>query len=100
MPSSSMPAAPRLALTCRYASNTILMDMSYGLVDVMGSSSFRVGSWQQPDDATALLHTHYRRFNARTGSSATDWCLGIPPHGFRHLSFPYMYHQSASRVPS
>jgi hypothetical protein len=41
----------------------------------------RVGPWLRPNDATALLHVHYRRFNARTGDSVADRRIDIPPRG-------------------
>ncbi|MEA3180679.1 MAG: hypothetical protein QOI59_4202 [Gammaproteobacteria bacterium] len=42
---------------------------------------YRVDPCRRPDDATALLHVHYRRFNARTGGSVADGRIDIPPRG-------------------
>ena len=41
----------------------------------------RVVPCLRPNDATALLHAHYRRFNARTGDSVADRRIDIPPRG-------------------
>src|ERR1700756_2890175 len=50
--SSSMPAAPRLALTCWYASHTARFAMTYGFVDVMSLiPAKQVGVTRQPDNA-------------------------------------------------
>src|SRR3984893_6725813 len=48
--SSSMPAAPRLAFTCWYASHTARFAMQYGFVDVMSLiPAGRVGNLNRPD---------------------------------------------------
>src|SRR6516162_8551748 len=63
MVSSSMPAAPRLALTCWYASQTARFAMTNGFVDVMSLIPVcRVGDARQPDNAAPSLHPHYRGF--------------------------------------
>ena len=48
---------------------------------------YRVDPRLRPDDATALLHVHYRRFNARTGGSVADRCIDIPSRGFATCRF-------------
>src|ERR1022692_4168495 len=59
MVSSSMPAAPRLAFTCWYASHTVRFAMKYGFVDVMSLiPAWRVGNIRQPDNAAPSLHPH------------------------------------------
>src|ERR1039458_3573161 len=48
--SSSMPAAPRLAFTCWYASHTVRFAMQLGFVDVMSLiPAWRVGDVRRPD---------------------------------------------------
>src|SRR5882757_1857604 len=46
MVSSSMPAAPRLALTCWYASHTARFAMTYGFVDVIFTHP-RMTGWRR-----------------------------------------------------
>lgn len=47
----------------------------------------RVDPSLRPNDATALLRIHYRRFNAHTGSSVADRRIDIPPRGFATCRF-------------
>jgi hypothetical protein len=47
----------------------------------------QVGPCLRPNDATALLYVHYRRFNARTGDSVADRRIDIPPRGFATCRF-------------
>src|SRR5438093_7870686 len=90
MLSSSMPAAPRLALTCRYASHTARFAMTYGFVDVMSLiPAGRVGDVRQPDNAVPSLHPHCKGFSTTADSSAPHSGIGILPHGVCHLSFPF-----------
>src|ERR1039457_4668545 len=89
MVSSSMPAAPRLAFTCWYASHTVRFAMKYGFVDVMSLiPAWRVGDVRQPDNAAPSLHPYYKGFIATADSSAPRPGIGILPHGVCHLSFP------------
>ena len=86
MVSSSMPAAPRLALTCWYASQTARFAMTKGFVDDMSLiPAQRVGSTRQPDNAVPSLYPHYKGLLATTDSSAPRCGIGILPHGFCHL---------------
>src|SRR4051794_29046122 len=90
MVSSSMPAAPRLALTCWYASHTERFAIAKGFVDDMSLiPDERVGSLHQPDNAVPSLHPHCKGFLATTNSSAPRSGIGILPHGVSHLSFPF-----------
>jgi hypothetical protein len=87
--SSSMPAAPRLAFTCWYASHTVRFAMQYGFVDVMSLiPAGRVGNLNRPDNAAPWLHPHYEGFITTAGSSVPRPGIGILPHGVCHLSFP------------
>ena len=47
----------------------------------------RVDPSHRPNDATALLRVHYRRFNAHIGGSAADRRIDIPPRGFATCRF-------------
>ena len=47
----------------------------------------RVGPCLRPNDATALLHLHYRGFNAHIGSPAADGRFDIPPRGMATCRF-------------
>jgi hypothetical protein len=90
MVSSSMPAAPRLALTCWYASHTARFAMTKGFVDVMSLiPAGRVGDVRQPDDAVPSLHPHCKGFLTTADSSAPRSGIGILPHGVCHLLFPF-----------
>src|SRR6516164_3875680 len=65
MVSSSTPAAPRLALTCWYASQTARFAITKGFADVMSLiPAWQVGNTGQPDNAAPSLPSRYRRFNA------------------------------------
>src|SRR5215469_5127158 len=55
--SSSMPAAPRSALTCWYASHTARFAITNGFADAMSLiPAERVGNPHQPDNAAPSLH--------------------------------------------
>jgi len=87
--SSSMPAAPRLAFTCWYASHTARFAMQYGFVDVMSLIPVgRVGDLRRPVNAAPSLHPHYKGFIATADSSVPHPGIGILSHGVCHLSFP------------
>src|SRR5215831_6704051 len=80
--SSSMPAAPRLALTCWYASHTARFAMTKGFVDVMSLiPARRVGDARQPDNAAPSLYPHYKGLLATTDSSghrySSSWFLPL-----------------------
>src|SRR5947209_2914840 len=63
MVSSSMPAAPRLAFTCWYASHTSRFAIRKGFVGVMSLiPAWQVGGIRQLDNAAPSLHSHYRSF--------------------------------------
>src|SRR5208337_2675437 len=90
MVSSSMPAAPRLALTCWYASHTARLAITNDFVDAMSLiPAERVGNPHQPDNAAPSLRPHYKDFVATADSSAPRPGIGILPHGVCHLSFPF-----------
>jgi hypothetical protein len=90
MVSSSMPAAPRLAFTCWYASHTARFAITKGFVDAMSLiPAEQVGDRHHQDNAVPSLHPRYRGFFTTTNSSAPRSGLGILPHGFCHLSFPF-----------
>jgi hypothetical protein len=96
--SSSMPAEPRLALTCWYASHTARFAMTKDFVDVMSLiPAERVGDTRQPDNAAPSLHSHYKSFIATTSSPAPRPGIGILPRGFCHLSFPFPSRTKFSR---
>jgi hypothetical protein len=96
--SSSMPAAPRLAFTCWYASHTVRFAILKGFVDVRSLiPEWRVGPPRQRDNAAPSLHPHYKDFIATTGSSAPRSGIGILPHGVCHLSFPFTSRTRFSR---
>src|SRR6516162_3692092 len=98
MVSSSMPAAPRLALTCWYASHTARFAIPKGFVDVMSLiPAKQVGDTRQPDNAAPSLPSHCRRFIATMSSPDPRSGIGILPHGFRHLSFPFSSRTKFSR---
>src|SRR5208283_4285455 len=98
MVSSSMPAAPRLALTCWYASHTARFAMTLGFVDVISLiPTEQVGDTRQPDNAAPSLRSRYKSFIATTSSSAPRSGIGILPHGVRHLSFPFSARTKFSR---
>src|SRR5271157_4057881 len=83
MVSSSMPAAPRLALTCWYASHTSRFAITKDFVDFMSLiPAQQVGGTRQPDNAAPSLHSRYRRFIATMSSPrpsfwhrySSSWC--------------------------
>src|ERR1019366_2370930 len=76
----SMPAAPRLALTCWYASHTARFAMTLGFVDVISLiPTEQVGDTRQLDNAAPSLHSRYKSFIATTSSSAPRPGIGILP---------------------
>src|ERR1017187_3323890 len=78
--SSSMPAAPRLALTCWYDSHTARLAITNGFVDAMSLiPAERVGNPHQPDNAVPSLHPRYKGFLATANSSAPRPGIGILP---------------------
>jgi hypothetical protein len=90
MVSSSMPADPRLALTCWYAFHTARFAITKGFIDAMSLiPAERVGDARQPDNAVPSLHPYYKGFFTTADSSAPRSGIGILPHGFCHLSFPF-----------
>ena len=98
MVSSSMPAAPRLALTCWYASHTARFSITDGFVDVISLIPMKqVGDTRQPDNAAPSLHSRYKSFIATTSSSVPCPGIGILPHGVCHLSFPFSSRAKFSR---
>ena len=83
-------AAPLLDFTCWYASQIVRFAMLKGFVDVMSLlPDTRVGDIRQLDNAAPSLHSHYKSFITTTGSSAPCCGIGILPHGYGHLSFPF-----------
>ena len=98
MVSPSMPAAPRLALTCWYASHTARFAITYGFVDVISLIPMKqVGDTRQLDNAAPSLHSRYKSFIATTSSSVPRSGIGILPHGVCHLSFPFSSRAKFSR---
>src|SRR5215469_13702360 len=98
MVSSSTPAAPRLALTCWYASHTARFAITKGFVDVMSLiPAWQVGNTRQPGNAAPSLHSRYRRFNATMSSPDPRSGIGILPRGFCHLLFPFSSRTKFSR---
>src|SRR5271157_2147520 len=98
MVSSSMPAAPRLALTCWYASHTSRFAIPKDFVDFMSLiPAPQVGGTRQPDNAAPSLHSRYRRFIATMSSPDPRSGIGILPHGVCHLSFPFTSRTKFSR---
>jgi len=88
--SPSMPAIPRLALTCWYASHTARFAITNGFVDVISLIPMKpVGDTRQPDNAAPLLRSRYKSFIATTSSSVPRSGIGIFPYGVCHLSFPF-----------
>src|SRR5512144_1423206 len=56
-----MPAAPWLALTLRYASQTARLEIANGFDDLTGSSQQAlVGRRARPGNPSPSLHPHYR----------------------------------------
>jgi hypothetical protein len=98
MVSSSMPAAPRLALTCWYASHTARLAITKGFVDVMSLiPAKQVGDNRQPGNAAPSLPSRYRSFIATMSSPDPRSGIGILPRGFCHLSFPFASRTRLSR---
>src|SRR5208337_1487283 len=94
MVSSSMPAAPRLALTCWYASHTSRFAITKDFADFMSLiPAQQVGGTRQPDNAAPSLHSRYRRFIATMSSPDPRSGIGILPHGVCHLSFPFIQNE-------
>lgn len=64
--------------------------MTKGFVDAMSLiPAEQVGDLHRPDNAVPSLHPHYKGFLTTADSSAPRSGIGILPHGFRHLLFPF-----------
>src|SRR5262245_27442430 len=60
-------------------------------------SSPKVDGILRQDNASPSLCPHYKGFIATTGDSAPHLSVGILPHGFCHLSFPFASETRFSR---
>jgi hypothetical protein len=66
----SIPAAPRFAFTCLYASHTSRFAIQNGLALFTRILPVRVVHWIKPDDDAPSVQSHYRTFIPTTGVSA------------------------------
>jgi hypothetical protein len=89
MLSSSMPAEPRLALTCWYASPIPCVSQCLRVLPVTCRSFPQVDGTHRQDNVAPSLHPHYKGFRATTGDSAPCPSIGILPRGVGQLSFPF-----------
>src|SRR5216683_5372799 len=96
----SIPAAPRFAFTCLYASHTSRFAIQNGLALFMRILPVRVVHWIKPDDDAPSVQSRYRTFCPTTDVSAPVPRIGTQTLAVTdHLGFSLRIGATGSCVP-
>src|SRR6266852_3334534 len=96
----SIPAAPRFAFTCLYASHTSRFAIQNGLALFTRILPVRVVHWIKPDDDAPSVQSHYRTFFPNTCVSAPVLRIGTQTLAVTdHLGFSLSIGATGSCVP-